>query len=63
MTRRATFCYGDSHSADALQHRGAAGAWEDVLAQLLLDSFTRDGALGEAGLSPEPNHDDASCTM
>ena len=49
-TKRTTFCYGDSHLDPPT--RGTCDAWEDILAELFQESFTRDGALGIGGLRP-----------
>mmetsp|Transcript_73574 Transcript_73574/g.172605 ORF Transcript_73574/g.172605 Transcript_73574/m.172605 type:complete len:364 (+) Transcript_73574:106-1197(+) len=48
-TKRATFCYGDSHLDPPA--RGTYEVWEDILSELFQESFTRDGALG-IGLRP-----------
>ncbi|CAE7763252.1 GALNT11 [Symbiodinium sp. KB8] len=48
-TKRATFCYGDSHLDPPA--RGTWEVWEDILSELFQESFTRDGALG-IGLRP-----------
>ncbi|CAE7731967.1 nucI [Symbiodinium pilosum] len=49
-TKRATFCYGDSHLDPPI--RGTYELWEDVLSELFQESFTRDGTLGLHGLRP-----------
>mmetsp|Transcript_23561 Transcript_23561/g.58713 ORF Transcript_23561/g.58713 Transcript_23561/m.58713 type:complete len:363 (-) Transcript_23561:263-1351(-) len=49
-TKRATFCFGDSHTQPPA--RGTYNLWEDILAELFTESFTRDAALGISGLRP-----------
>jgi hypothetical protein len=44
VSRRSTYCFGDSHAAPVW--RGTNDCWETVLGPLLEESFTRDGALG-----------------
>ena len=50
MNKRASFCYGDSHTAPVC--RGTSNAWEDVLCELLNESFCRGSALGAEQLRP-----------
>ncbi len=49
-SKRATFCFGDSHQSPA--ERGTWSVWEDILAALLTHSFVHDSALGVANVRP-----------
>ncbi len=45
-----TFTYGDS--CEQPDHRGTWGCWDDILAAMFGDAFSREAALGTTGLRP-----------
>ena len=51
VTGRSTFCWGSSRKVPP-SCRGTNDNWENILAEMLNDSFTREGTLGVSDLRP-----------